>query len=328
MIDPAEAARWRAEQTARAEADRQSRAEAAARAIPVTDAELARYGTQREPEPEAEASADGWWNTYLAGVHAQMEAEARDLALRYPVTDAEMEAAAAQPRDYPAPDPGASAAAKADQAGVLRGGREADADRMGRLVPVTDAEVARAAAEPRDYPAPDPAEIARWRQEQAERAAEAREHERVMQAGSGPEATPIDPAEARAARAAQTEQVQAEREARHEAAARQTPVTDAEVTKYGASAEPERAAEERSAALAGLRKDLDALSVKVDEFVQQGTDRAAERRAEMDQAGIDEPVVHEPQAEPSLEASWQPGDTQGQYEAAAEQDTEPEMEIG
>ena len=31
----------------------------------------------------------------------------------------------------------------------------------------------------------------------------------------------------------------------------------------------------------------------------------------MDQAAIDEPVVHEPQAEPSLEASWQPGDAQG-----------------
>ena len=38
--------------------------------------------------------------------------------------------------------------------------------------------------------------------------------------------------------------------------------------------------------------------------------------------------MHEPQAEPSLEASWQPGDAQGHYGAAAEQDAEPEMEIG
>jgi hypothetical protein len=57
-------------------------------------------------------------------------------------------------------------------------------------------------------------------------------------------------------------------------------------------------------------------------------DPAAERRAEMDQAGIDEPVAHEPQAEPSLEASWQPGNAQGHYEAAPGQDAEPEMEIG
>jgi conjugative relaxase-like TrwC/TraI family protein len=50
--DPAEAAKWRAEQTARIDADRRARAEAAARACPVTDAEIAGYGTgQHEPEP-------------------------------------------------------------------------------------------------------------------------------------------------------------------------------------------------------------------------------------------------------------------------------------
>ena len=46
-------------------------------------------------------------------------------------------------------------------------------------------------------------------------------------------------------------------------------------------------------------------------MVDQLPDPAAERRAELEQAGIAEPVVHEPQAEPSLEASWQPGDAQG-----------------
>ena len=61
----------------------------------------------------------------------------------------------------------------------------------------------------------------------------------------------------------------------------------------------------------------------MDEFTRQGTGRAAQRRAEMAQAGIDEPVVHEPQAEPGLEASWQPGDTQGQYEADSEMEMEP-----
>jgi hypothetical protein len=50
--DPAEAAKWRAEQTARIDADRQARTEAAARACPVTDAEIAKYGAgPQEPEP-------------------------------------------------------------------------------------------------------------------------------------------------------------------------------------------------------------------------------------------------------------------------------------
>ena len=292
-MDPAEAARLKAEQTARVEADRQARAEVSARLTPATDAEVARYGTgaQREAEPGAEPEAGaetsgsnittepepaGWWNTYLADVHAQMDAETRDLALQYPVTDAEMAAAAGRPRDYPAPDP---------------------------------------------------AEITRWRQEQAEREAQAREREQVMQPEDGPEVTPVDPAEAAAARAAQTGRVRADREARAEAAARACPVTDAEVARYGASAEPEPEAEVTyEAALAGLREDLDELGTKVDKFVQQDAERAA-KRAEMTQAAIDEPTVREPQAEPSLEASWQPGDTQGQYDAQAASDYEPEMEL-
>ena len=60
--DPAQAARWRAEQTARIDADRQARAEAAARACPVTDAEIAKYGGERqEPEkhPARRAGQDG-----------------------------------------------------------------------------------------------------------------------------------------------------------------------------------------------------------------------------------------------------------------------------
>ena len=73
-----------------------------------------------------------------------------------------------------------------------------------------------------------------------------------------------------------------------------------------------------------IRAEVDNISAKVDEL----PDPAAARRAEMAQAGIDEPVVHEPQAEASLEASWQPGDAPGRHEPVPEQDTEPEMEIG
>ena len=117
--------------------------------------------------------------------------------------------------------------------------------------------------------------------------------------------------------------------------ARLTPVTDAELERYGAYAEAEPEAEsaaaesgqDRSEVLAGLREDVGALGAKVDELARQDAERAAER-AEITQAAIDEPSVPEPQAEPSLEPAWQPGDTRGQYEPAAEQDAEAEMEIG
>ena len=142
----------------------------------------------------------------------------------------------------------------------------------------------------------------------------------------------IDPAEAARWRAEQTAQVEAARQARREAAARTTPVTDAEIARYGAAAEPE-AEPEAEAADSGqgraeiveeIRQEIKTISAKVDQL----PDPAAERRAEMEQAGIDEPVVHEPQAEPTLEASWQPGSAQAQYEPQPEQDAEPEMEIG
>jgi conjugative relaxase-like TrwC/TraI family protein len=179
--------------------------------------------------------------------------------------------------------------------------READAELrcrgIGERIPVTDAEVAAASAGPRETPA-------------------------------------IDPAEWAAMKAQQIAQVEADRQARAEAAARMTPVTEAEVARYGISAqreaEPEaeeRAGQDRAAAVKEIRAEVGAVSAKVDQLAGQDAEREAERRAEMAQAGIDEPVVHEPQAEPSLEASWQPGDAQGYYEARAEGDYEPEMEL-
>ena len=69
--DPAQAARWRAEQTARIDADRQARAEAAARACPVTDAEIAKYGGERqEPEKHPAPEPD---RTGLAPAEAKMD---------------------------------------------------------------------------------------------------------------------------------------------------------------------------------------------------------------------------------------------------------------
>ena len=179
------------------------------------------------------------------------------------------------------------------------GARQAEAELRARglaeRIPVTDAEVTAASAEPRETPAITPET---WAQMKAEQAA----------------------------------QVEAGRQARAEASASLTPVTDAEVARYGASAEPKPEAEpgsaqDRSEALAGLREDVGELGAKVDALARQEAERAAER-AEIAQAAIDEPSVREPQPEPSLEASWQPGDTQGYQEPSAAADAEPELEIG
>ena len=377
---------------------------------------------------------------------AERTAPAETLTQRSPVTDAEVaEYAGPRPDDEPRPEPGAWVAARAAQTEGVRADREAEAADMGRLVPVTDAEAAAAAAEPRDYPAPDPGEAARLRQEQTAQLAHDRERERTIGSETEPEPTHVDPVAWAGWKAEQTEQADADRQARHEAAARETPVTEAEVARYGGAQpepeirveaetieagqesapaaampepspaseartetdaakgsepeaqpeadagaieaevneetaelvevdqaevpreqesvvpepsrkaeahpeseaepeqkaeEPQRAAEpepapesaaaksaqERSEALAGLREDVGALRAKVDVLARQDAERAAER-AEITQAAIDEPSVREPQAEPSLEASWQPGGAQGYYEAQAEQDAEPEMEL-
>ena len=73
----------------------------------------------------------------------------------------------------------------------------------------------------------------------------------------------------------------------------------------------------------------------IEEAVRQIPDREAERAAEIDAAGENEPVLHEPQAEPELEPSWQQGDAETDYEAgpqepeptAAIEDAEIELEI-
>ena len=254
---------------------------------------------------------------------AQAQAAAEDLA-RLAVADAAR-------REWHEAHAGQAARAEAAE-------RELRSRGLAERIPVTDAEAAEAAAQPRETP-------------------------------------PIDPAEHARLRAEQTARVEADRQARAEASARACPVTDAEMARYGtqqpepepeAEAVPEWAAVERervraiqaeherrdaaraeqaaraeagrqaeagpggssrAEALAGLREDVGALSAKVDEMARQDAERAAER-AEINQAAIDEPSVREPRAEPGLEPSWQPGDAQGRYEAQAEQDAEPEMEIG
>ena len=170
--------------------------------------------------------------------------------------------------------------------------RELRSRGLAERIPVTDAEVAEASQEPRETPA-------------------------------------MDPERTRELRAAQTAWLQAEQDAEAEKMARLTPVTDAEIARYGTEAHAEaeeNIGQDRATAIKEMRADVAAISAKVDLMAEQDAERAA-KRAEMTQAAIDEPVVREPQVEPSLEASWQPGGAQGYYEAQAEQDAEPEMEL-
>ena len=144
-------------------------------------------------------------------------------------------------------------------------------------------------------------------------------------------------------KAQQTAQVEADRQARAEASARLTPVTDAEIARYGVqqpAPEPEAEAEsaqhdqvsgaersvlerdQRTAEMAEIHQRTE----EIQEAVRRIPDREAERAAEIDAAGENEPVVHEPQAEPELEPSWQQGDAGADYEPRASA-PEPAAEI-
>ena len=117
-------------------------------------------------------------------------------------------------------------------------------------------------------------------------------------ASAEPRETPaIDPATWAEMKAEQAAQVDAERQARAEASARLTPVTDAEIARYGASAqsprrkpEPEAAdsGQDRAAALAEIRARGRRAQRQGGPAGPAGR-RAGERRAEMTQAAIDEP---------------------------------------
>lgn len=241
---------------------------------------LAPGDVQAEIDQRAAQWEDAQARAHIAGGNrdAEAQAEAETEAGGAAADLARLAVADAARREWTEAHAGLSARAEAAE-------RELRSRGLAERIPVTDAEVAAASAEPRESPAIDPAEWARLKAEQAA-------------------------------------QVDAERQARAAASASLTPVTDAEIARHGASTEPAAVdtGQDRAAALEEIRAEVGALSAKVDQL----PDPAAERRAEMAQAGIDEPVVHEPQAEPSLEASWQPGNAQGQYEP----DTETEMEIG
>jgi hypothetical protein len=141
-------------------------------------------------------------------------------------------------------------------------------------------------------------------------------------------------AEARAADSGTAPEPQAEPEP--ERAAEPVPARDADVGQErqveaeapreaeaaAAAAEPVSPEQERSLDdMAEIEDAVDAVDAKV----EQMPDRDAERRAEVEEAGINEPVMHEPQAQPELESAWQPGTDSGHYEANVDAEAEIEM---
>ena len=222
---------------------------------------------------------------------AERELRGRGLAERIPVTDSEVAEASAEPRPFPEIDPADAARWKAEQAAELDAYRQAEAEKWADRIPVTDAELERA------------------KERDAARAeAETASPEAVGEPGAGRES--IGPQSSAA--------WWMDYYARHpEFSGR-----DREAGRTAGEVSPERDADITD--LAAARADLERLG----ELVDRIPDPAAERRAEMDEAAINEPVAHEPQAEPELESAWQPGNAQGYQEPSAAADAEPEMEIG
>jgi hypothetical protein len=257
------------------------------RAIALAPADVQPEIDQRQAEWEdAQISAHIAGGAQDAEAQAGAKARARDAAAdlsRLAVADAAR-------REWTEAHTGQSARAEAAE-------RELRARGLAERIPVTDAEVATASAEPRESPAIDPEA---WAQMKAE----------------------------------QTAQVDAERQGRAEAAAQLTPVTDAELARYGVQQPaPELEAEAESAhhdQVSGAERpflerdqrtaemaEIHQRTEEIQEAVRRIPDREAERAAEIDAAGENEPVVHEPQAEPELEPSWQQGDAGADYEPRA-----------
>lgn len=138
-------------------------------------------------------------------------------------------------------------------------------------IPVTDAEVAEAASQPRETPAMDPAEWARLKAEQ-------------------------------------TAWLEAQRQAEAERMADMIPVTDAEIARARARDAERAAAEASAAAEADLLASIDADVEQAARAAEEMAGQEAGRAAEVERAGVDEPVPH---AEPELaadgpELAWEP----------------------
>ena len=230
----------------------------------------------------AEAHAD----LETRAMAAERELRARGLAGRVPVTDAEVAQASAGGRATPPMDPGLWAQLKAEQTARIQADREAEAEKMTRLTPVTDAELERYGAEL----GAEPARV-KFLDDTAETAA--------------------------AAEAADGQAAKADRQAELQPAADIDP--DLARQAEEALLTPERAAYEADMA------EIRAGTERVGELVDQMPDREAERRAELERERVNEPAAPQVEAEPSPEPSWEPGEANGPSEVNAEVEAELEI---
>ena len=180
---------------------------------------------------------------------------------------------------------------------AMAAARELRGRGLAERIPVTDAEVAEASAEPRPFPEIDPADAARLK---AKQAAE-REAYRQAEAGRWADRIPVTDAELEQARAKDAERAEAGKGGRPEVS-------------------PERAADEAN--LAEVRAELE----RFGELIDRIPDREAERQAQRDEIAAEPGIRPEPEAEPALESSWQPGEASDR--TSAEADADFEMEIG
>ena len=222
---------------------------------------------------EAQAGYDAW-ETATAPTRERAIAADAELRRRHPDTWIEpLRPQHADTERPPEPEPGAPTP-----------GAEQDPRGIAERVPVTDAEVAAASAKPREYPAPDPAEAAKWRAEQAA-------------------------------------QIDADRQARAEAAARACPVTDAEIARYGTrrqepeprqapqaepgKAEPARAEPDttvlapQAAKMDEIHQQVQEISARLDEVAMARARQAQEKAAEVTSMTV---PSEDPDAAPS--AAW------------------------
>jgi hypothetical protein len=192
---------------------------------------------------EAQAGYDAW-EAATAPTRERAIAADAELRRRHPGTWIEpLRSQHAEPDQQPAPT-GTSSPVPEPRAATPAAGHETRG--LAERIPVTDAEIAAASARPRETPAPDPAQAAKWRAEQ-------------------------------------TARIDADRQARAEAAACACPVTDAEIAKYGAgrqkpepgpAPQPEPAEPEPATTEPGTSA-LAAQAAKMDEIHQQVQDISA-----------------------------------------------------
>jgi conjugative relaxase-like TrwC/TraI family protein len=344
-LDADEWARLKAEQTTQAEADRQARREAAAHAVPVTDAEVTEAAASALEEPTINPDLWARWEAeHAAQIEADRQARAGEAARQVPVTDAEVAVAEAEPLEFPQVDPAQAAIWEAEQAVRDEAARQARTGEMGHRYPVTDAEVtaSEATGRPTESPLIDPADAARWRAEQTARNEADRQVRKEASARAypvtdaeiekygpptalEPEAEPEPEAEAAEAQAQERDEIKvqrsdaewrldnakrdAEQAAQHEAEpeAEPEPEPEPELTERDVSAE--------------IHDDLAHCSRQIDELSARMEAEDA-RNAEAHEEILRQPPVWQAQAEPSLEASWQPRNA-SHYEA----DTEAEAEL-